>query len=1284
MVIHTAFGFDGSVRIKADLNHNNFDRGLSSMKKQVDSFGSALKRLAGTVAMAFGTAALISFGKESVKLASDIQEVQNVIDVTFGQGAAEIEEFAKSAAEAFGLSELSAKQYTGTMGAMLKSSGLATSAAQEMSLALSGLTGDMASFYNLDTDTAFEKIRSGISGETEPLKQLGINMSVANLEAYALSQGITKSYSAMSQAEQVLLRYNYLLSVTGDAQGDFARTSGSFANQIRLLQLNFDQLRISVGSALIPIAQAVLPSINAIIAGLTKLANVFAQVTALLFGKSAEVKAASGVAVSAVAAADATDRLSESTAGAGEAAKKAAKDMKGVLTGFDELNILASAAADSMDDAAGGMGGAGGLEDIELSDGEIWGDAHVNPEISAEIYALTEKLKEMIPLIAGIGAGFLAWKIAKTLIPDLGLIQGLLGSAMVAVGVTLLVDSIKDIIFGDGLTWQNILKGAAGGAIAGGGLGFMLAKALGLTWAQGMLGGAVIGLGLALLVESIADIIVRGLNIGNGILGAIGGAIAGAAAGFLFLGGPGGAVLGATIGVGVSLLLESIADIIVRGLNIGNGILGAIGGAIAGAAAGFLFLGGPGGAVLGATIGVGVSLLLESIADIITHGQNLGNSVLGLIAGALIGSVAGLFPGVGGPLVGATIGVGLTLLLQGITSQINSGVNLWGALQTIIGSALAGAGIGFAIGGGVGAAAGFVIGLVAGILLEITGIKAAGEAAYAATEDFQTMSRILDECEDSANRSSFAMETLRGNIDNLTTSLAEVGAAQQLVDEIYAINENANASAYELETMATKVELLNSMNLEGLHLTIDETTGRIIETKEATDQLIVSLQKEAETAALQELLVQAYKDRYQAVADAEDSVKKIDAAEQALKKTEQELTNTPWWDFQKHAELTAQQEKQTEALEAATDARDKAVTAYEELSGAIDTYSGALTDLSEPEASVGVQLEERMASVRQTVEGVAADMPGYGKNIGEGLEKGMSDGVREQETKNNFQRIGDWFKKLFGINSPSKVFDEYGGFLMSGLYNGLNQNLPPITNLLSGFFTDTETSASNTWENVASNTSNKWNEIKNGLLGKFGEILSDSDIGFSNIKDTIIGKIDETMSSLLGKDWMSIGTSIVNGVLDGLGSIFNSLRNWASDVWDTITGAFSTDKAKSTVKKGVNSAARQSGSYTRTIQTAAVPETYRLPMLANGAVIPPNQQFAAILGDQRSGKNIEAPLSTIERALENVLLRNGGAGGTTAVNVSFTGSLSELARILQPAITVETRRRGMSLTEVRT
>lgn len=350
-----AFGYDGSVRIKADLDHKPFDRSLTQMTGSVNKFGSTLKKIGGMIAIAFGTRALVNFAKESVKLASDIAEVQNVIDVTFGQGAAQIEDFANSAAEAFGLSELSAKQYAGTMGAMLKSSGLATGAAQEMSIALTGLAGDIASFYNLDTDTAFEKIRSGISGETEPLKQLGINMSVANLEAYALTKGITKSYNAMSQAEQVLLRYNYLLSVTTDAQGDFARTSGSFANQIRILQLNFDQLRIAVGNALIPIAQAVLPSINAIIAGLTKLARVFAQVTALLFGKSATVKATGGIATSADDAAESTDRLADATEGAGGAAKQAAKDMKGVLAGFDELNILADNAANSVAGAGGGI-----------------------------------------------------------------------------------------------------------------------------------------------------------------------------------------------------------------------------------------------------------------------------------------------------------------------------------------------------------------------------------------------------------------------------------------------------------------------------------------------------------------------------------------------------------------------------------------------------------------------------------------------------------------------------------------------------------------------------------------------------------------------------------------------------------------------------------------------------------------------------------------------------------------------------------------------------------------
>lgn len=159
-------------------------------------------------------AAMVAVGKAGLDLASDLTEVQNVVDVTFGDNAEQINQWAKSALTAYGLSELSAKQYAGTLGALLKSSGVSNKHLVTMSENLAALAGDFASFYNLKPEEAFEKIRAGISGETEPLKALGINMSVANLEAYALSKGITTAYEKMDQATQVILRYNYLLEVS--------------------------------------------------------------------------------------------------------------------------------------------------------------------------------------------------------------------------------------------------------------------------------------------------------------------------------------------------------------------------------------------------------------------------------------------------------------------------------------------------------------------------------------------------------------------------------------------------------------------------------------------------------------------------------------------------------------------------------------------------------------------------------------------------------------------------------------------------------------------------------------------------------------------------------------------------------------------------------------------------------------------------------------------------------------------------------------------------------------
>lgn len=199
---------------------------------------------------------------QGVELASALTEIQNVVDVTFGDDAGKIYRWSEAASTAFGMSELQAQQFTGTLGAMLKSMGVTDDALVEMSTDMTGLAGDLASFYNLDIETAFEKIRSGISGETEPLKQLGINMSVANLNAYALAEGIGKTYEAMTAAEQATLRYNYLMSVTADAQGDFTRTSDSFANQQRILQLNLQNVSAEIGKDLLPAVNDLFLTIN--------------------------------------------------------------------------------------------------------------------------------------------------------------------------------------------------------------------------------------------------------------------------------------------------------------------------------------------------------------------------------------------------------------------------------------------------------------------------------------------------------------------------------------------------------------------------------------------------------------------------------------------------------------------------------------------------------------------------------------------------------------------------------------------------------------------------------------------------------------------------------------------------------------------------------------------------------------------------------------------------------------------------------------------------------------
>lgn len=309
----------------------------SGVKTASFNLGNLLKTAIGFKAIR----GLANLGKSAIGFGSDITEIENVVDVSFGSMADEAYKFASTAKEQFGLSELAAKQYSGTMMAMMKSSGVAQDAASKMSISLAGLAGDIASFYNIDTDTAFQKIRSGISGEIEPLRQLGINLSVANMEAYALSRGITTSYNAMSQAEKVALRYNYLMSVTGDVQGDFVRTSGTWANQFRLLTLNFQSLSAVIGQGLIAGILPAIQALNALMSKLMQAANVFRNFMYVLMGK--KLKGSQSGVSDIVSNLGGIETAGDDASSGLDDATSSAKKLKKALSvlPFDQLNQLA-------------------------------------------------------------------------------------------------------------------------------------------------------------------------------------------------------------------------------------------------------------------------------------------------------------------------------------------------------------------------------------------------------------------------------------------------------------------------------------------------------------------------------------------------------------------------------------------------------------------------------------------------------------------------------------------------------------------------------------------------------------------------------------------------------------------------------------------------------------------------------------------------------------------------------------------------------------------------------
>lgn len=353
--------------------------------KQATSIFSGMGK---KIAAGLSIAAFTKFTKDCLEVGSNVTEVQNVVDTAFKDLSGQADQWASNAMTNFGLSELSAKKYMGVFGQMSNAMGITGQAALDMVEDVTGLTGDVASFYNLGTDEAYTKLKSIWTGETETLKDLGVVMTQTNLDQYALNNGFGKTTAKMTEQEKVMLRYQYVTSALSNATGDFVKTQDSWANQTRILSLRFEQLKASLGKGFIALFTPILRGLNNVLAGLQKVADGFATFTQMLTGADISSSASAITGLGDIAS-DTADNVS----GIGDAASSTAKQIEKSLAGFDQIEKL-SEPTDSSSSSGGGTS-SGGL-------GIDTGVTAESTNVSSAISDMSSKVKKALEPLKSI------------------------------------------------------------------------------------------------------------------------------------------------------------------------------------------------------------------------------------------------------------------------------------------------------------------------------------------------------------------------------------------------------------------------------------------------------------------------------------------------------------------------------------------------------------------------------------------------------------------------------------------------------------------------------------------------------------------------------------------------------------------------------------------------------------------------------------------------------------------------------------------------------------------
>ena len=350
----------------------NAGSAVRSASSETESFISKLRTTASVIrAVATLSATFIKVAQAigyCVDQSNKYIENINLADTSLGQYADRAHEYAEAVQSALGINTGEFLSNQGTFMTMARGMGVASDSAYTMSKNLTQLSYDLASFFNISNSEAFEKVKSGLAGEIEPLRALGYDLTTARLQQEAYNEGITENVSNMTQAEKAMLRYKAIMSQVSWAQGDLAKTAASPANQIRILKSQLQTAAQSIGNAFLPMLQAIIPIAVAVVKVITTLANLLAKITGgtqianMSFGDGGELEDTAGAADDAAnAIGDAGNAASGTGNKAGKAAKQVA-ELKRQLMSFDEINKFSdtSSSGSGSDGSGSGGGGNGG------------------------------------------------------------------------------------------------------------------------------------------------------------------------------------------------------------------------------------------------------------------------------------------------------------------------------------------------------------------------------------------------------------------------------------------------------------------------------------------------------------------------------------------------------------------------------------------------------------------------------------------------------------------------------------------------------------------------------------------------------------------------------------------------------------------------------------------------------------------------------------------------------------------------------------------------------------